>query len=111
MNMAQFGGKLKTLRKSRHISQEELGQILGVSRATIGSWESARRNISIRHLEQICDFFKVDINYFRDNKTVNEVIDLLERARLLFSNEDLPLEEKQKLSEELMRLYLQMKEG
>lgn len=111
MDMAQFGGKLKTLRKSRHISQDELGHVLGVSRATVGSWESARRNISIKHLESICDYFKVDINYFRENKTANEIIDLLERARLLFNNENLPLEEKQKLSEELMRLYLQMKEG
>lgn len=111
MDMAQFGDKLKMLRKARHISQDELGHILGVSRATIGSWESARRNISVKHLEQICDYFKIDINYFRENQTQNEIIDLLERARLLFSNENLPLEEKQKLSEELMRLYLQMKEG
>lgn len=109
MNMLQFGSKLKELRKTRHISQDELGHIVGVSRATIGSWESGRRNISIKHLEILCDYFKLDINYFRDEDTKDEIIDLLERARLLFNNDKLPLEEKQKLSEELMRLYLQMK--
>ncbi len=109
MDMVQFGNKLKGLRKARHISQDELGAIIGVSRATVGSWESARRNISIKHLELICAYFKLDINYFRDETTKDEIIDLLERARLLFNNKQLPLEEKQKLSEELMRLYLQMK--
>lgn len=109
MNMLQFGSKLKELRKARHISQDELGHIVGVSRATIGSWESGRRNISIKHLEILCEYFKLDINYFRDEDTKDEIIDLLERARLLFKSDKLPLEEKQKLSEELMRLYLQMK--
>lgn len=109
MNMLEFGNKLKDLRKARHISQDELGHILGVSRATVGSWECGRRNISIKHLEQICAYFKLDINYFREEDTKDEVIDLLERARLLFNNEALPLEAKQKLSEELMRLYLQLK--
>lgn len=108
MDMVQFGNKLKELRKARHISQEDLGAIMGVSRATIGSWESGRRNISIRHLEQICDYFKLDMNYFRSDAEYDEIIDLLERARALF-NSDLPIEEKQKLNEALMRLYLQMK--
>lgn len=109
MDMVQFGNKLKELRKARHISQDELGFVLGVSRATVGSWESGRRNISVRHLEALCNYFKLDINYFRDETTKDEIIDLIERARLLFNNEQLPIEEKQKLSEELMRLYLQMK--
>ena len=89
MDMVQFGNKLKELRKARHISQDELGAIVGVSRATVGSWESARRNISIKHLEVICDYFKLDINFFREETTKDEIIDLLERARLLFKNENL----------------------
>ncbi len=109
MDMVQFGNKLKELRKARHINQDELGGVIGVSRATIGSWECGRRNISIKHLEKVCAYFKLDINYFREEQTKDEIIDLLERARLLFKNENLPFEAKQKLSEELMRLYLQMK--
>lgn len=108
MDMVQFGSKLKELRKARHLSQEDLGAIMGVSRATIGSWESGRRNISIKHLEKLCDYFKLDMNYFRADAEYDEVIDLLERARALF-NSDIPIEEKQKLNEALMRLYLQMK--
>lgn len=109
MNMQQFGCKLKELRKSRHISQDELAYIVGVSRATVGSWECARRNISIKHLEKLCEYFKIDINFFREETTKDEIIDLLERARVLFSNENLPLDAKQKLSEEIMRLYLTLK--
>lgn len=109
MDMVQFGNKLKELRKARHINQDELGVIVGVSRATIGSWECGRRNISIKHLEKVCEYFRLDINYFREEDTKDEIIDLLERARLLFGNDNLPLKEKQKLSEELMRLYLQVR--
>lgn len=108
MDMVQFGSKLKELRKARHLSQEDLGAIMGVSRATIGSWESGRRNISIKHLEKLCDYFKLDMNYFRADAEYDEIIDLIERARALF-NSDLPIEEKQRLNEALMRLYLQMK--
>ena len=109
MDMVQFGNKLKELRKARHISQDELAQVVGVSRATVGSWECARRQISIKHEEKICKHFKLPVDFFRENDAKDEIIDLLERARLLFKNKNLPLEEKQKLSEELMRLYLQMK--
>lgn len=109
MDMAQFGVKLKELRKARNINQDELGEVLGVSRATVGSWECGRRNISIKHLEAVCNFFKLDIEYFTGKTTSDEILELLERARLIFNNEDLPFETKRELSDALMRIYLQLK--
>ena len=109
MDMVEFGGKLKHLRQTKNISQEELGEVLGVSRATVGSWESGRRNISVKHLEAVCAHFGLDVGYFTGEPTKDEILDLLERARALFNNDALPLEDKQKLSEEVMRLYLQVK--
>lgn len=109
MDIVQFGIKLKELRKARDVSQSELGDILGVSRATVGSWECGRRNITIKHLEALCEYFKLDMEYFTGTQAKDDMVDLLERARLLFLNKALPIEEKQKLSEELMRLYLYVK--
>ena len=108
MDMLEFGNKLKELRKARHLSQSDLGHIIGVSRATVGSWECGRRNISISDLEKVCNYFKLPIDFFGINTKQNEIIDLLERARALF-NSDIPTEDKQLLSEELMRLYLKLK--
>lgn len=109
MDMLEFGAKLKDLRQTRNISQEELGNVLGVSRATVGSWESGRRNISVKHLEAVSVHFGLEVGYFTGEPTKDEILDLLERARALFNNDALPLEDKQKLSEEVMRLYLQVK--
>jgi hypothetical protein len=53
--------------------------------------------------------FGLDVGYFTGEPTKDEILDLLERARALFNNDALPLEDKQKLSEEVMRLYLQVK--
>ena len=35
-----FGENLKNVRKQRNITQEELAEILGVSRQAISKWES-----------------------------------------------------------------------
>lgn len=35
-----FNEKLIELRKSKHLSQEELGHEIGVSRQTVSKWES-----------------------------------------------------------------------
>lgn len=109
MDMVEFGDKLKHLRHTRNISQEELGAVLGVSRATIGSWESGRRNISVKHLEAVSGHFGLEMGYFTGDTTKDEILDLLERARVLFNDDALPIEEKQRLGDALMRLYLQMK--
>ncbi|MBA4510297.1 helix-turn-helix transcriptional regulator [Clostridium sporogenes] len=34
-----FSENLKLIRKERHISQEELGEIMGVSRQAVSKWE------------------------------------------------------------------------
>ncbi|NBM10688.1 helix-turn-helix transcriptional regulator, partial [Streptococcus equi] len=36
------GIQLKTARLSRHISQEQLGQLLGVNKMTISNWEKEK---------------------------------------------------------------------
>lgn len=35
-----FGDKLSAMRKENHYTQEQLAEILGVSRQAVGKWES-----------------------------------------------------------------------
>nr|WP_258280621.1 helix-turn-helix transcriptional regulator [Clostridium sp. CM027] len=38
-----FSEKLQTLRKEKGLSQEQLGEVLNVSRQSISKWESDKR--------------------------------------------------------------------
>lgn len=53
--------KLEELRKARGIKQEELAEVLEVSRQTIGSLENGRYNPSILLALKISRFFELPI--------------------------------------------------
>lgn len=59
------GETVKLLREERRMSQEQLATQLGVSRSTIGMYESGKRKPNNETEDQICDFFNVDLNYLR----------------------------------------------
>ena len=58
----EFHEKLQELRKNRKLTQEELAEILYVSRTAISKWESGRGYPSIDSLKQIALFFDVTID-------------------------------------------------
>ena len=62
MNRA-FGDVLKSLREERHLSQRQLADNLKVAYSTIGMYESGQREPSYEMLENIADYFNVDMNY------------------------------------------------
>ena len=58
----EFHEKLQTLRKQRGLTQEELAQLLYVSRTAISKWESGRGFPSIESLKTISGYFSVTID-------------------------------------------------
>ncbi len=58
----EFNEKLQQLRKEKGLTQEELAEILCVSRTTVSKWESARGWPSIDSLKDISAFFAVSID-------------------------------------------------
>ena len=52
-----FNEKLIELRKSKGLSQDELGQHLGVSRQTISKWELAQSYPDFQRLVLLSDYF------------------------------------------------------
>lgn len=61
--MQSFGIKLKRLRDEKELTQKELGALLGVTRATISSYERCALYPSIEALIKICQFFNVSADY------------------------------------------------
>ncbi len=58
----EFNEKLQELRKNRGLTQEELAEILYVSRTAISKWESGRGYPNIESLKDISEFFSVSID-------------------------------------------------
>lgn len=107
----EIGEKIKHLRKSRSMTQDELGLVLGgLSRGQVSNLETGRRNLNIHQIKTLADFFGVSLETLGMKTDEIEINDLLTRARFIFENEDVSIEEKQELSEEIMKLYILAKE-
>lgn len=117
LDTKEIGGRVKQLRKSRNITQDELGVVLGdkttgkpLSRGQVSNLETGKRNLNIHQIKILADYFNVSIETLGYGSNEIETVDLLERAKLIFENVNVPLEEKQDLYENIMKLYLSARE-
>ena len=58
----EFNEKLQELRRQRNLTQEELAEILFVSRTAVSKWESGRGMPNIESLKAIANFFSVTVD-------------------------------------------------
>ena len=70
-----FNEKLIELRKSKGLSQDELGQKLGVSRQTISKWELAQSYPDFQRLILISDYFGLSLDALVKDIDMQEVRD------------------------------------
>lgn len=117
LNTKEIGERVRQLRKSRRIAQDELGEILGdkitgkpLSRGQVSNLETGKRNFNIHQLKVLADFFHVSIETLGIETDELDTIDLFERAKLLFENKNVSIEDKQELYEGIMTLYISAKE-
>ena len=107
----EVGNKIRQLRKSRSMRQDELGVVLGnLSRSQVSNLETGRRNFNLHQIKLLADFFGVTLDTLGLKTEEIEVNDLLARAKTIFENENVPFKEKQELSEEIMKMYILAKE-
>lgn len=58
----EFGEKLKSLRQSKGLTQEDLAEALYVSRTAVSKWESGRGYPNIESLKDISKFFSISVD-------------------------------------------------
>lgn len=109
MEKEEIGQKIKILRKTRGLTQQQLADKLKVKRATISNYEIGRRSPHIKELESIAAALGVGLDYFGFGGG-SETIDLIARAKVLFESAEIPADEKAKIYKEIMKLYLNMEE-
>jgi len=61
--MNSFGSRLKALRNSKKLKQDELAQKINISKSAIGMYERNEREPSFEILEKIANFFEVSIDF------------------------------------------------
>ena len=57
----KFGENLRSLRKTKNISQEELSELVGVSRQSVSKWETGEAYPEMNNILQLCKIFRCNI--------------------------------------------------
>ena len=95
-----IGSRIKSARKSRRMSQEELGNLVGIGKSSISDWESGKRAVPIDVVEQIAKILDVSVQYimgWKEEPTVKKSTDLSPAAMELARRYDSLSEPTQKL--------------
>ena len=109
-----FGQVLKELRKRKKMTQQELGDVIHVSKVSISGYENSNRFPDTETLEKIADFFEVSVDYLlgRDvpdwatNEDVLDLQDMLNsNVNMAYGGEHLTEEEKQRVKDVLTGIF------
>ncbi|MEQ2367053.1 helix-turn-helix transcriptional regulator, partial [Coprococcus sp. CLA-AA-H190] len=119
-----FGEKVKTLRKTKDMSQTQLAQVVGVSLRTVGGWEKEGRYPKQHELYQkLADTLGCDVSYLmtEEESFITEATEqygsrgakqaqqILEQAAAMFAGGELSDEDKTAFMDEIQMLYLDSK--
>ncbi len=72
--MAEFSDRIKQLRAEQGMTQEALGNIIGVTRFSVYTYEKGLNYPEVRCLITLADYFKVSLDYLvgrTDNPEIN----------------------------------------
>lgn len=103
----QIGKKLKQLRKSKGMTQEQVAEKVDITRSTISNYEIGRRTPHLKDLSALASVFGVGLDYFGITRK-DEAFELIARAKDIFESKNVPRETKEALYREMMILYLNM---
>ena len=67
-----FGERLYELRKEKNVSQEELAELLDVSRQSISKWENDKAYPEMTRLLFMSEYFGVSLDYLMRGTEINE---------------------------------------
>jgi len=65
-----FSEKLKYLRKEKKISQEELAQVIHVTRQSVSKWETGTAYPDIEKMKILSDFYNISLDDLMDTDNV-----------------------------------------
>lgn len=74
--MMKFGNNLQNLRKAKKLSQEELGEKVGVSRQSVSKWECDESYPEVCNILALCNVFNCDMQDLVSDEEIKKIMDL-----------------------------------
>ena len=72
MNMQLIGAFLAELRKEKNLTQDELGEQIGVTNKTVSRWENGNYLPPVEMLQILSKFYGVSINEILNGERIND---------------------------------------
>lgn len=66
--------KIYELRQSKNLSQDELAELIGVSRQSISKWENGTAVPGKSNISKLCEIFSVSVSYLLDDDYNKETV-------------------------------------
>lgn len=83
INQMKIGNLLKALRKEKGKTQEEIGEMFGVSSRSVSRWENGNTLPDIGILVELADYYDVDVREIIDGERKSEKMTRDEKNTLL----------------------------
>jgi transcriptional regulator with XRE-family HTH domain len=115
--MKNIGERIKTLRKKKHWTQDELAHHLEVAPSSVGSYERGSRQPTIENLIRMAKYFNVSLDYLlcqtEDERTLSnfkredskDLKDFLRDQSVMFTGLELSDQDKDKILHILTGLF------
>ncbi len=97
MDQIKIGEFLKTLRKEKALTQEQLAEQFHVSRRSVSRWETGSNMPDLSILVALAEFYEVDIKEIIDGTRKSEMMNEEEVEEVAFKMADYALEQKSRL--------------
>ena len=82
--MAEIGMKIKILRISNGMRQDDLAEKLGLSKSSVSGWETGASEPSIHYVDRLCEVFHTTPNYLL-GRGIDETIKLDEKEKRMLT--------------------------
>ena len=109
--MDDIGTKIKRIRSARGLTQSDVAEAIGVSRAYYTQWENGTRRINAEQLIELSKIVGVTLDYFSDDIPQRSLFQLMAQLQLFFSDTQVSDDEKEKAYQQVMKMYLKYKES
>ena len=106
----KIGARIKELRKSKHMTQQQLADMLHIARATVISWEQdkfipdSQNQLSLTKLFGLSEGYFAEMLYADKPKSTKDAHDIAEETAVMLAAEDTE-NQAEKVHEIIMTLY------
>lgn len=101
------GERLKQLRKAKHLTQTDLGNMVGVKKSVISLYESEQRNPSIESIIDFVQIFNVTADYLLGTECLIKTFDDKKETKIMaFTKEEVEFIEELKKNKAIYDILL-----